>query len=937
MRKITFAVIVCCTVAISFFNAIPVAYAETRIGDVSLYTDTVWNKEGSPYVLRGSVMIPRGITLTIEPGTLVQADLTISEDAFPELLVQGGTLSIRGSSGEGQVIIRDLGRISVIGGVVDIKNANIMGSGLSVKNSHVYIATSTISGGDPGFFIKESIVSIVDSRIEKNMQGIIIDIEGVPQLVDLHEHLDIGGIGNALETTESSSVTSIHITNSFISNNENYAIRNMGTSTVLAKGNWWGSVTGPQIQGKNKLAGIVDYDPWLQEEPNIIPVLERVCCSSVLFIPGLQASRLYLDSRGLFSTSTHTLWEPNQNTDVRKLFLDPKGVTMNTSIYPGGPIDSAFGLVGVYGSFFTFLDSLKAQGLIPEWRAFGYDWRTSIPEVVAGKGSLTGTTIQQSLLEAVESMALRSPTGKVTLIAHSNGGLVAKYLVSILAATSREHLIDSVISVAVPYLGTPEAILGLLHGDHQSMLGGLIVDAAHMRGLGENMASAYSLLPSKQFFAQVFSPTVVFASTTIGGLTNHSYPVQLDSAELQNSFITDIEHARLKASFADTTTPLTGNAELLATAGIVHGILDPFVWPSAILKFAIVGWNSLTTKGIEYGEKRLCLLKLVGSRCRSFITRVATTTYMGDGTVVVPSAAYNDGSVIAFDLKQLSTDEGSDIVHRNILEASSTQVVIGALLSTNSIEDMSLPKGVTHGEYPYAEDPSFLVLSTHSPVELHVYDSKGNHTGYIDKPVSLIHNDFITGSYENNIPGSSFRTFGNDGENDTFITVPYEKDATYSVAIKATDFGTFTFRIEAFKGSKSISKTEYISVPVTPYTEAASIVSHSSSEVLAPLNVDFDGDGSVDLKPVPGVEVDPYFSVEAVKKVIRSIFSSDIRGDKLIKRVDTLVDMVKKGKEIQVKKGAERLTWSLGHRKLKKVTADERQILISSIEQLFGL
>src|SRR5262249_21329794 len=147
---------------------------------------------------------------------------------------------------------------------------------------------------------------------------------------------------------------------------------------------------------------------------------------------------------------------------------------------------------------------------IGQWKAFGYDWRKPIAEVVAGPEQKATTT--ESLIDTVMAMASTSKTGKVTLIAHSNGGLVTKYLVKTLADMGKSDLIDKVISVAVPYLGTPLAIPSLLYGDGNSIAGGLLLKQSVAQKLAANMPSAYSLLPSAEYFAQHLGPTIAYAS-----------------------------------------------------------------------------------------------------------------------------------------------------------------------------------------------------------------------------------------------------------------------------------------------------------------------------------------------------------------------------------------------------------------------------------------
>ena len=929
MKKILVCGTVCAVLIISFYNTAHVAYAETYVDEMFIGVDTVWSKAGSPYIVRGPITVTQGTMLTIESGVEVRGDL-IDVDSPPTLFIEGGSLRVLGKSHDGQVVLRDLESIYVLEGTANIQNASMIGfGGFEFEKSQVTISTTTISDTYTAIRIKESDVSIRDSRIQHNTEGIMIEPEGMPVLMYSSPNNHIGGLGNAFD--EGVGNTKLRIIHSIIDTNEQYAIRNFGTSTVEAQNNWWGSATGPHAQGVNNVFGLVDYDPWLTSEPELMPQQEAVCCSSILFIPGLQASNLFMDTKIIGGNSTNTLWEPNRNGDIKKLFLNPDGSSVDQSIYSGGAIDTAFGVVGVYKKFMKSLDVLKIQGHIQEWSVFGYDWRKSIPEVVAGPEKKATTT--ESLISTVESMAARSPTGKITLIAHSNGGLVAKYLVKVLADMGKTNLIDSVISVAVPYLGTPEALSALLHGDNQAMLGGLIVNQSHVRELGKNMASAYSLLPSEGFFKKVLSPTIAFASTTIPNLTNSSYPVNINSIEQQNNFVSDTKNERPVPVFNDIDSPLKGNEMLVAAAGVLHGILDPFVWPRTIARWAIAGWNEATTKSLEYAGKQICSRGLWRSKCTNEIVHSVTKTSMGDGTVVVPSASHEAGPTISLDLKKVAKDEDTEIIHRNILEASSAQGVIRKIVTGGHSGEgsFSLPPGASWDEPDYANEPDFLVLSTYSPVELHVYDTKGNHTGIIPKPSALADNDFVTGMYEEKVEGSDFESSGSDGDRDTYINIPFKATEKYDVVIKGTDFGLFTFQVEAFRAGVSTGKIEYNSIPVTPFMVATTTVADISP---IPLNVDFDGDGSADVAARVGEQVDPYLEAEAMKKVIRAILGSDSRAQKLIKRIDAIVDMLKQGRELKAKNKVEKLKWTWGHKKFKSVSATDRLQIIKIIEQL---
>ena len=74
----------------------------TLIPGGNLFTQT-WTAAGSPYQVQGDITIPAGVTLTIEPGTLVQFALTDDQssgaDATRVEVILAGTLDVNGTSG----------------------------------------------------------------------------------------------------------------------------------------------------------------------------------------------------------------------------------------------------------------------------------------------------------------------------------------------------------------------------------------------------------------------------------------------------------------------------------------------------------------------------------------------------------------------------------------------------------------------------------------------------------------------------------------------------------------------------------------------------------------------------------------------------------------------------------------------------------------------
>ncbi len=931
-----------------------VVHAETIITDGYLDRGAVWSAENSPYIIESPIRVPADRSLVIGPGTTVIGSSTIEGYNF---MTVNGSLTMKGNVSK-PILLSGFGGVTISGGDMSMDYTEVrLPEGVSVFNGLASVSNSTISGSTyEAIRGRSSTINISDSRIAGNKYGVFIESSAPPGIFPVRgddQLFGIGGIGNALsdnslaEVSTPPTVSIVTITNSDIVNNTSAAIKNADSSIIQAQNNWWGSESGPNLSGQNSIIGSVDYDPWLRKDP-----LENkpVCCSSVLFIPGLEGSRLYRDEKmpvigSIIGSTTNRLWEPNRNADVKKLYLNADGSSTDQTIYSGQPIGSAMGLYDIYGKFMNNIQDLVRSGQISEWKAFGYDWRQPIAEVVAGSEKKATTT--ESLIQTVTDLASRSKTGKVSIVAHSNGGLVAKYLVKTLTDLGKADLIDSVISVAVPYLGTPEAIAGLLHGDGQDILGGWVLSKSVARGLAQNMASAYSLLPSREYFSKVFGPTIAFASTTINSVNNGAYSQSISSYEDQASFIADSKNARVIPKSSDVSLPIVGNDSLMLAADLIHGILDPFSWPASITRWSIIGWNRGTAKGIEYHEKTSCSK----SGCVKEPVVEKIKTIMGDGVVVAPSAAYNAGTVISEDLDDLSSAEKSKIAHDNILGASSTAATIDKIITHNPaddqkslIEEISKIPGITIGEPDYSHEPSFLVVSTHSPVELHVYDSQGRHTGIIPKPTNTdeeIEDGLFTFT-ETNIPGSEFDNMGGTDEDPEYqIYLPDDKGEKYTIVMNGTGIGEFTFDAERFDNGSSVGKVEFANMPVTPLTIATTTVlagiggkipDRPLASTTAILSIDIDGNGAPDVQATPETKIDDAQYFKLLRDTISNSFGKLSRGKNIISRIDKIQGLIKKGKIMKAHKVSDKLYERVSHMKLKKLAETDKTRIMDLIE-----
>jgi hypothetical protein len=212
-------------------------------------------------------------------------------------------------------------------------------------------------------------------------------------------------------------------------------------------------------------------------------VATHTCVSNVLFLPGIEGSQLY---RPDYNSGTDRLWEPNIDSDVQDLYMNPDGTSARSDIYTKelGVIDELPDGENIYKSFIAKMDGLKTAGTINDWEPIAYDWRLSLDDIlnygndIGGRiyysGDLRATSTPY-VIQELRRLAATSKTGKVSIVAHSNGGLVAKRLAQLLGPEAAQ-LIDKLIFVAVPQAGTPMAIAADLHGYDQDHLAGLITE-----------------------------------------------------------------------------------------------------------------------------------------------------------------------------------------------------------------------------------------------------------------------------------------------------------------------------------------------------------------------------------------------------------------------------------------------------------------------------
>ena len=587
------------------------------------------------------------------------------------------------------------------------------------------------------------------------------------------------------------------------------------------------------------------------------PCADGTCASSVLFLPGIEGSRLY---RPDYAGGTDQLWEPNTDGDAEDLFLTADGKSVRNDVYTKDVIGQAYRAgPNIYKSFIAQMNELKTSGIIADWKAVPYDWRLSLDDIlnygrqfpdgrIYYAGDLAATS-SPYLVQELRRLAKESKTGKVTIVAHSNGGLVAKALIQKLGDTEAAELIDKIIFVAVPQVGAPQAIGALLHGYEQGLPRdwlSIFLTPETARSLARNMSGAYNLLPSASYFTQTDDPAVTFDNSDILAEFRARYGNSIHSGERLHNFITDTRRLA-SSSPSDLLYPSVGNNTLLSRAETLHTGLDAWVPPQGVSLYEIAGWGEDTLSAIEYKEGRESYCSNPGDihTCTDIPAIIYSPKEVveGDGVVLVPSALWTAAGTGVqkywVNLRKYNNDLPQSLFHldrkhADILEIPELRTFIQNIL-TNSTPT---PPQFIYTTQPATEagDNRRLRFLLHSPLNLSVTDNLGN----------------TVNSATSTIPGGRFKRYGEV----QVLTVPKDTPLTLNLDGYAT--GSFTLDMQEIGGGNAVIASSTLSgIPSATSTKATIEFTDGTLQSASPLLLDYNGDGATDfsLEPRVGEEV----------------------------------------------------------------------------------
>ena len=149
------------------------------------------------------------------------------------------------------------------------------------------------------------------------------------------------------------------------------------------------------------------------------------------------------------------------------------------------------------------IDEFTAQGYDADedsedqtFYTFPYDWRYGASGIYPKSDDVSQIDVTNSVLlgRQIEELAKISPTGRVDVIAHSLGGLIAKKYV----LENGIPKIGKLVFLGVPNLGAPLAGRALIAGTDFGVFG---LNPQELKKISQNMPAAYDLLPSKSYFS----------------------------------------------------------------------------------------------------------------------------------------------------------------------------------------------------------------------------------------------------------------------------------------------------------------------------------------------------------------------------------------------------------------------------------------------------
>ena len=723
----------------------------------------VWHSDDLPTVNIGGIKIPTGNSLTLSPGMI----LKMTTDAY--LQVDGNFIA-KGTE-------TDLIYITSLKDDLVLGDTNSDGS-LSTPSmgSWSFVLFSEGSMGD----ISQSIIRYAGGYIYPYIRSAVVNLGGDLKLnsvsfsdnyeSDIYQSAGSLDANNSNFASQYSGLIFEGDTATISRSNFYYnsvAIDNRSaSSTVVALNNWWGTGSGPRLETDpagtgGYIYGDVNFDPWIKHDP-ALP-------NPVIIVPGMMGSVLVNPDLVVNSEKWPNIIMmllPGDDNFLDELSLFKEGDT-TINIFPSEIMkeiqneDFLKGLIDLLISVPT------------EYYEYPYDWRLDILKTAS---DLENNSIL-SLQEKIEEVKTQTGAEKIDIVAHSMGGLLVKKYLKDFGGNAVNKFID----IATPHEGSPKAFKILSFGDNFGFekSGLSILNPQRIKIIGHNMPAAYQLLPSRNYFD--------------------------DSDNDYKYYVFDAVNGNDRLSFDQTKDYLKSegrNSALVDRADKFHQEIDGLNPADYDVEaYNIVGCGTPTIGQFYILEKN-------GDHYNYNIRMVN-----GDGTVPLKSAQA---------LPAMETYYVKNAKHAVMPSTSGVKELIASIL-TGMTYDISDYQNIVESENE-CPIPNGKIVSFHSPINLHVYDSDGNHVGPNEN-----------GDIENNILGVVYEEI----ENNKFAFLPDGQE--YQITGKSTGSGAFDVRIETMVDGEVAQTTIFSDIPLANTTQTNFDV---GMNIPSQIYLDHDGDNN---------------------------------------------------------------------------------------------
>lgn len=417
---------------------------------------------------------------------------------------------------------------------------------------------------------------------------------------------------------------------------------------------------------------------------------------------------------------------------------------------------------------------------------YTYDWRKSL------------TSNGDSLSYFIDSVRKWTGSPQVNIVAHSMGGLVAKQTI-LKDGTGRIH---KLIFVGTPHLGAPKIEYVMFTGEIITGWKDWLANEYTLKYISRNMPSSYSLMPSEDYFDVSLN----------NGLSNDVGLYELCFSYHNGLGYRFLDYGDTKTFFQNVAWPLADaefNTDLIEAAYSKH------------MDLSNVDFGSIEVYNLAgFGLKTISQVGFTG-KADPEMRAVPVSLFTGDETVPLRSAEVANRSLTRANYYVRGVE------HSRLFANVGTQQLLRRLLA-----DPPDTAGFTHSSITTDPPASYLMdgwlVAASSPVELHAYDSFGNHTGSTGDS-----------TWENNIPGSYYL-----GGKLSYPHSPKEislPQGEYEVIVRSVDTtADFRFQVERAENGLITGYTIFDSVPTTPNFEAR--MQLSAAAWPASFAANYDGD-----------------------------------------------------------------------------------------------